>query len=345
MTIRVRSYVEENDLDYFVDTEFHAAAEAGMISVGHDDQAARAEHREELLSFVDQASRTGILVAEDDGARVGLVWVSERTTGEAWDLKPSMAWIYDIRVDKMVRRRGLGSRLLRHAEEWARQAGYGMIGLHVIGSNSGARSLYAVNGYETLNTYQQASDLKDCGMAPSASEGLTMRLATPADDEVIEQLALAHFRSRARNTWPDSAEARVQDAYNAFEKAYAKSERDDVTVLVRSSSDDDRIVGIARAYASSGDLGSTSYVWLRDLVAENASEDARIERMLLGGVARWAMQRDLNVIRTSTHASESSTYDMLAALGFEDTNVFLRKALLGEDSQPSEMADYVRGRR
>ena len=329
MVTTIRPLDRQLDLEYFIDTEYDAALEAGMISVDQDEATRRIEHRNELLGFMDDAAKTGIFVAEDGSlCRIGLVWVSERERGEAWDLGPAIAWIYDIRVDAGARRNGLGSRFLMRAESWAAHEGYPMIGLHVFGDNTAARALYAACGYAPLNTYVQVTGLDACRSLAAARDSYRVCAATPKEAADVEHLVFDRFARRARRTWPNVEDSQIRESYARTVGSYEKSERDDIVVLVRDEATD-QLAGIARAYASSGDVRTMTYAWMRDLVIAQGADMNVVSRMLLGGIARWASDRGLDAIRTSIHGDEAALLDILRGEGFAETNVFLRKPLTG----------------
>jgi ribosomal protein S18 acetylase RimI-like enzyme len=59
------------------------------------------------------------------------------------------AHIFLLYVMPEHRRKGIGSALMRHAQDWARERGDRQIGLQVFQSNQPALSLYHQLGYET----------------------------------------------------------------------------------------------------------------------------------------------------------------------------------------------------
>jgi ribosomal protein S18 acetylase RimI-like enzyme len=80
-----------------------------------------------------------IFVAEVDGQRAGLLWFGPNrnlVTGE------EEGWIYNVTVLPAYRGRGLGRRLMQHAENYAGEQGYAVIGLMVAVHNAAAREFY-----------------------------------------------------------------------------------------------------------------------------------------------------------------------------------------------------------
>jgi ribosomal protein S18 acetylase RimI-like enzyme len=67
------------------------------------------------------------------------------------------AHIFLLYVIPEHRRKGIGSALMRHAEDWARARGDRQIGLQVFQSNQAARSLYHQLGYQTQSFWMLKS--------------------------------------------------------------------------------------------------------------------------------------------------------------------------------------------
>jgi RimJ/RimL family protein N-acetyltransferase len=80
---------------------------------------------------------------EELSAEVGVLWISPRDSGVGQSL-----WIYDIIVHEQFRRRGYARRILKLAEDRARELGAARVELHVFGHNHAARTLYEKTGYE-----------------------------------------------------------------------------------------------------------------------------------------------------------------------------------------------------
>lgn len=77
---------------------------------------------------------------------VGCLWL-----GEGIDQRSGakQAYVFLIYVKIEYRRRGLGSAMMEHAQQWAGQQGYKQIGLQVFEDNNPAISLYNQLGYLT----------------------------------------------------------------------------------------------------------------------------------------------------------------------------------------------------
>ena len=114
------------------------------------DQPARSRRLFDAhLTDTEQA----LFVAEVDGAAVGLVRVQALERLEVPDV-PTLAprryaMVQELVVAEAHRRRGIGTRLMREAERWARDRGLTQIELGVYEFNEAALRLYSKLGYST----------------------------------------------------------------------------------------------------------------------------------------------------------------------------------------------------
>jgi GNAT superfamily N-acetyltransferase len=104
-----------------------------------------------------------ILVAESAGGeRVGFVHVHEE---EDYYAGPC-AHIGDVVVAPDWQGRGVGKALLSAAEQWAREAGYGLVTLNVFLNNEQARAVYQRAGYNA-ETVRYVKFLGSSGKLPN----------------------------------------------------------------------------------------------------------------------------------------------------------------------------------
>ncbi|MEV4351321.1 GNAT family N-acetyltransferase [Actinoplanes sp. NPDC049596] len=100
--------------------------------------------REAVTGWVrDSVDRGEVLVAERDGRVDGLVTLGLRRhfTGD------TDAYVGELVVDAAAERRGLGTLLVRAAEQWARERGLTRLTLETGAANTTARAFYAALGY------------------------------------------------------------------------------------------------------------------------------------------------------------------------------------------------------
>lgn len=116
-----------------------------MVQMGGRDEASALEHSERDLADLlpDGLDTAGqhLLVAEDAGTRVGLVWVGTRQD------RTDLWWVWDVEVDEGLRGRGYGRACMAAAEAYVQAHGAHRLGLNVFGGNTVARALYERLGY------------------------------------------------------------------------------------------------------------------------------------------------------------------------------------------------------
>lgn len=122
---------------------------AQRVAAGEDAaEAARAVAEMSREIFPDDLLAPGhfVYALEEDGARVGSLWLGSDSAG-----RPDEWWVWDIVIDESCRGRGLGRRCMQLAEREASANGATGLGLTVFGENTVARHLYESLGYETVS--------------------------------------------------------------------------------------------------------------------------------------------------------------------------------------------------
>jgi ribosomal protein S18 acetylase RimI-like enzyme len=147
--VRIRQGTPE-DSAYFQELEFQTTWEnlcpedQARLSAARVREALKETH-EILLSRPGNA----LFIAEaEDGRRAGLLWFGENRNLVTGEIE---GWIYNITVSPDFRGQGIGTLLMRHAEEHAREEGYHTVGLMVAVHNETARRLYERLNYREGN--------------------------------------------------------------------------------------------------------------------------------------------------------------------------------------------------
>jgi ribosomal protein S18 acetylase RimI-like enzyme len=147
-TVRIRPGTDA-DQEFFRDLELQTTWE----NLPPDDCARLDREQVELALDETHAillARPGneIFVAEVAGERAGLLWFGPNrnlVTGE------DEGWIYNVTVLPAYRGRGIGRKLIEHAEKYANEQGYAVIGLMVAVHNTAAKALYHRLEYQDSN--------------------------------------------------------------------------------------------------------------------------------------------------------------------------------------------------
>ncbi|GAA3307934.1 GNAT family N-acetyltransferase [Streptomyces cinereospinus] len=115
-----------------------ACIERGVPEAGAQAKARR-DHEQLLPDGVTTADMV-FSVLEQDGTRVGVLWVA---------LQEAQAYVFGVETDAAHRGRGHGRTLMLLAERQAIEAGRRVLGLNVFAGNTPAERLYESLGYTT----------------------------------------------------------------------------------------------------------------------------------------------------------------------------------------------------
>lgn len=139
--MKIRSAIAE-------DREFILALAERLIEFGDvpgRDRAAMIARDRSVLAAALTADASTIFVAVDDHERpLGFVHL---TTAEDYYDAQETAHVADLVVAREAAGLGVGSALMKWAEQWAREQGFTMLTLNVFTANRRARDLYAKLGF------------------------------------------------------------------------------------------------------------------------------------------------------------------------------------------------------
>lgn len=102
------------------------------------------DRRDLLAALENPPQASALVIAELDGAPAGCLHVVTRT--DFFTLQPH-GHISVIAVTKAAEGHGVGKRLMKEAENWARSLGYDHLSLSVFPANERALALYQRHGY------------------------------------------------------------------------------------------------------------------------------------------------------------------------------------------------------
>ncbi len=139
--INVRS-AEKSDLEFLLSL-VPRLSEFGLPS-SRDAKALEQFTKEKLQESLD-GTASCILIAEDDGNRLGFIQLEEDK--EFFSGEPH-AYIANLAIAQEAEGQGVGKALMQAAESWAKEKGYRFISLYVFGTNHHAKTFYEKLGYD-----------------------------------------------------------------------------------------------------------------------------------------------------------------------------------------------------
>lgn len=103
-----------------------------------------------IAAYFSSETPLWLVETEGDARRVGCLWVGNGVDQLRGDRYTHVLLLY---VVPDHRRKGIGSALMAHAENWAQQRGDRQLGLQVFEANLGAVTLYGGLGYQTQSLF------------------------------------------------------------------------------------------------------------------------------------------------------------------------------------------------
>jgi len=122
-----------------------AAAQALLEQLGYSMTGEECTRR---IAAVNSATHHAVMIAEKDGAIVGLLHLYARPALES----PPEVIVQAVVVDQMYRSSGIGKKLMEAAERWAHENGYASVALTSSVIRTGAHAFYTELGYESVGT-------------------------------------------------------------------------------------------------------------------------------------------------------------------------------------------------
>ncbi len=129
-----------------------------IIIVGYDNN----QHRDAVMEiwrrsfgYEDARNDPGFVIDQKSAAVDGLFWVAVRNGVVVGSVMAGYdghrGWIYSMAVMASEQHRGIGSALLKHAEEQLAYLGCVKINLQIMGGNEAVQEFYQTNGYSVEN--------------------------------------------------------------------------------------------------------------------------------------------------------------------------------------------------
>lgn len=310
----------EADNAFFIEEEYDSAKENGMVLTDRPEEEARQTFLDDLEGYIQGLKHNQVYVAKSAGGEyAGMIWLAQRTSKEPWDFSKLPGWVYDIRVRPEFRGNGLGRALLEKARVWAEEAELDQVGLHVFGSNKVAINLYTTSGYQALYQYLQ-KDITPDNLKASENSLIFRPCQSEKDLDFSRKLLSSQYHQRAMyNANPDTVEVS-----NGFEKSletynFGNPKKE----LIIAEDSEGKTVGLLWFYISKGDLGKRRYIWLH---AVQAVEPEHLPH-LLAYLEHWAVEQELDAIRTPVHQSEGHLGSMLLSFDYQPANLFMYKSV------------------
>lgn len=140
----------------FLRRSLEAFADEMATATGIEREAAVEQARAQLASLLPDGPDTAghrFCWIREGSERAGQVWFGPAPVGGG-------AYIFDLEVDPVHRRRGHAARALEEVIVWARREGFGSVGLSVFDLNPEARRLYEGAGFAAVGSRAGQTEMR-----------------------------------------------------------------------------------------------------------------------------------------------------------------------------------------
>jgi ribosomal protein S18 acetylase RimI-like enzyme len=321
MEFSVNPLQTEADSAFFQAEEYLSWKENSWVPSDLPEETTRKTFLADLNNYIQDLNQNQVYLAKSErGEYAGMIWMARRTSKEPWDFSELPGWVYDIRVLPEFRRKGLGSQLLAKSADWAREAGFSQVGLHVLGDNTAAIQLYKSSEFRTQYSYYQ-KEIDKSNLPPVDTRLVARPYRPEVDLDFTRQMLYSQYETRAKA----SAEPTAAEIVAGFEKClqtfnFGNSQKE---LLIADDMDGNQL-GLLWFYRSKGDLGKRHYVWLHAALASDPDDLP----MLLSTLEHWSAEHELTTIRTPVHQVETRLTKELAGFGYQPANLFMYKCII-----------------
>ena len=329
MDFNIRRNQSQDDIDFLCSMSFQTAKHARDIHYTslkekHPDKSEDEIFelfRDELMESYD-FSRDDCriyIVDDENGVRIGYVWVAIRDSEDSWDLDRPL-WIYDISVLPEYRRRGLAKMLLLKAEEYAKELGKN-IGLFVHEHNTGAINLYKSLEYEVKATPTSVI-LDDSDQIQISLQDYVVQDIIDINDNRIWDINLETFKRLVRYS-KDASDDEVEQKFRENRQKYDLQSEKYASYLVLSPNDE--IVGFVLVGVSyfSDDIGM-----IYELAIDKEMRNEELERLLVNLFKKWSADKGLSRLYILLHSQWNLSIETCREMGFKIPGYFMEKRLV-----------------
>ena len=155
------SNMEQDHFQAFMEQSIAYFAEEQIQGGNWQEEDAVQKATEQLKQLLPQGQETAghrffSIIAGEEQQHVGSLWIGEMDLGEV-----PASFIYQIIIDPLFRRQGLGKQALKALEKLSAEWERNTIWLNVFAENQGAAALYRDLGYEVIKTYRNEETGQD----------------------------------------------------------------------------------------------------------------------------------------------------------------------------------------
>ena len=190
-----------------------------------------------------------------------------------------------------------------------------------MGSNQTAIQLYQSCGYHTEYSYRQ-KEVRTENLPPLQGKLHFRPYTAGQDGEFSRKLLFEQYQRRASaNASLTLTAGEISAGFTHCLEIYNFENQKKELILAEHA--DGSPLGLLWFYNSKGDLGKRRYIWMHSALSLNPDDLPQ----LLAYLEQWAVDHQLDAIRTPVHQCETGLISALDTLGYQPSNIFMIKKI------------------
>ena len=329
MSFTIREKKSAQDMENFYALSFETARNTNDIHYQRLKEANPDKSDDELLElFKAEASsfdfddpKCRIFIAENDKlVFAGHIWVAIRNSEDIWDFERPL-WIYDVSVCPQFIGKGLGRKLLRHAEQWAKEQRLN-IGLFVHATNTRAINLYRSEGYKN-KVIPVTKELSHDKKLRTPIAHFFFRKETERDLKPVYVLGFERFK-RLVLLGKEVAEEKMRGRYQQHLSKYCSDGSEHCRYVAQSD------LGVLAGLVWVGRASfNEELAMIYDIAVSPEFRNQGLEEALIAQAELWAIEQGLTRIHLLLHAHDDIPLEIYHLLGYREPGYFMEKKTTG----------------
>jgi ribosomal protein S18 acetylase RimI-like enzyme len=324
MEFLIREYDREKDYESFMKTSFET-----LISVkGTPPGTSREEFYDWAKNWADgyitELDLNTIFITESqNGDYCGHIWFSLEDDLKPWEFEKYF-WIQNITINKDFRNRGLGTKLMKHAEDWIKMKKFQNIALHV-----NIESKDAISLYRTLNYTEYRTQLIKC-LNLSSSKGLSTKenyrnkyirkIETLDELGSLRDVIFESFKLKLRNQAHEKKLLKVFEVY--FNSLKQKNENTSIFKILNKKNE----IG-GYFIISESEWRYSDSILINDIGFIDISYEKQYFPEACSFIEHWTSEKGISFIQVNLSKNQSNLLKMCKERDFKIIGYFMEKKL------------------
>lgn len=324
MDFLIKQYDKEKDSENFLKLSFETLVSIKGTPPGTSRKEFYELAKDWVEGYIEELELNTIFIAEDEHENyAGHIWISLQDHLKPWEFEQYF-WIQNISVQKNFRKQGLGTKLMKYAENWIKKQKGNNIGLHVNSESKDALRLYKKLDYteyqsqfiKKLNNSSQKNTIKG---KHSGSNNI-IKISINEELDSIKNIIFKSFELKLRNKAP---EERIQTKFDKYID-HLKYNQEDYHFF-KVFNEKEQICGFF--IVSISEWRYNNCAWIKDIGFIDHPNEKQFFTDAYGFLEGWVQNQEISFIEIVLSKNQTSLMNSCNEINFEIFGYFMEKKL------------------